>query len=313
MSAPDVGAPVYRQGASPRPSDFRRHLAQSRCHGDFRVTRQIAPEHFQAFRRLLEESCGILLGDNKQYLVTSRLGSLMAREGLADLGALVQRMQRPVESSLRGQVIEAMTTNETSWFRDIYPFANLQQRIFPELAAAGQRRIRIWSAACSSGQEPYSVSIALQELKARGVALDADILATDLSPSMVATTKSGIYNESAIRRGLSPERLQRYFEKVANGWQVRPEVRGRVRAQTHNLLESFSGLGRFELILCRNVLIYFSPQTREDILRRMCRQLNPGGYLIVGASESLSRHMDDLEMIRGENGVMYRRRHTVPV
>lgn len=272
------------------------------------MTTAIAPEHFQAFRRLLENSCGILLGDNKQYLVTSRLGSLMLQEGLADLGGLVQRMQRPAESALRGRVIEAMTTNETSWFRDIYPFANLQQRIFPELLAGGQRRIRIWSAACSSGQEPYSVSMALQELKARGVALGADILATDLAPSMVETTKRGVYNESAIRRGLSPERLQRYFGKVPDGWQVRPEIRSRVRAQVHNLLEPFGGLGRFDLILCRNVLIYFSAETRDDILRRMCRQLNPGGYLIVGASESLSRHMHELEMIRGENGVMYRRR-----
>ncbi len=293
----------FHAAAIRRPPRGPRHDQRERI-----LNKTIAPEHFQAFRRLLEDSCGILLGDNKQYLVTSRLGPLMAAEEVTDLGMLVQRLQRPSERVLRGRVIEAMTTNETSWFRDVYPFENLQKHVFPALADTVGRRIRIWSAACSSGQEPYSISMALHESRTRGLSLEAEIIATDLAPSMVEMTRHAVYPESAIRRGLSPDRLQRFFQRQGDGWQVKPEIRARVRPQVQNLLEPFGTLGRFDMIFCRNVLIYFSPRTREDILRRMCRQLNPGGYLIVGASESLSRHMDDLEMVRGDSGVMYRRR-----
>ncbi len=253
--------------------------------------RQIDPDHYQAFRGFLEQSCGIVLGDNKQYLVSSRLGQLMVREGIANLGELVRQVQSNRAGGLRGRVIEAMTTNETQWFRDLYPFSILQERLFPEFVKAGKPRVRIWSAACSSGQEPYSISMALQEFIATGQRLEAEIVGTDISPAMVAQARLARYGGSAISRGLSLERRKRFFQQVEDDtWEARPEIRGRVKVQSHNLLESFTSLGRFDLIFCRNVLIYFSAQSREDILRRMCQQLSPGGYLIVGASESLARH-----------------------
>ena len=273
------------------------------------ASRHIDPDHYQAFRRFLEQSCGIVLGDNKQYLVSSRLGHLMTREGIADLGELVQLVQGPRGAALRGRVIEAMTTNETQWFRDLYPFAILKERLFPELVQRGNHHVRIWSAACSSGQEPYSISMALEEFRAQGRRLDAEIVGTDISPAMVAQARLARYGGSAINRGLALERRQRFFRQVEQDvWEARPEVRARVRIHAHNLLESFAALGRFDLIFCRNVLIYFSAASREDILRRMCQQLQPGGYLIVGASESLARHADDLEMVRSHGGVIYRLR-----
>ncbi len=269
----------------------------------------INPEHYKAFRQFLEKSCGIVLGDNKQYLVSSRLGQLMQREGIADLGGLLQRIQQRPTGDLPGRVIEAMTTNETQWFRDNYPFQVLQDLIFPDLVKQNRQQVRVWSAACSSGQEPYSISIALQEFRARGGRLEGDILGTDIAPAMVNQARLARYGASALSRGLSAERRNYHFQRVEpDVWEVRPEIRRRVRFQLHNLLDSYAVLGRFDLIFCRNVLIYFSAESRHDILRRMCQQLQPGGYLVVGASESLARHNDDLEMLRTEGGVVYRRR-----
>jgi len=272
-------------------------------------SRAIKPEHYERFREFLETSCGIVLGDNKQYLVSSRLNQLMQAHKLEDVGELLTRLQVSRSSSLRAEVIDAMTTNETQWFRDVYPFAVLTGQLLPEFEARGQRNVRIWSAGCSSGQEPYSLSIALQEYRNSGKNLDAQIMGTDISPQMVARARSGEYYVNEIRRGLTGERHARFFEPVnETTWRVRPELARRVSFRQHNLLESFAPLGTFDLIFCRNVLIYFSLSSREDIIRRMARALSPGGYLVVGASESLSRNVDDFEMVRCHPGVVYRRR-----
>lgn len=271
-------------------------------------SREIVPEHYQAFRAFLEQSCGIVLGDNKQYLVSSRLGHLMQREGIKDLGELVYRVQQHGGQRLRGMVIEAMTTNETQWFRDTYPFTILQDTLLPEFVKRGQQQLRIWSAACSSGQEAYSLSIALEEYRARGARIEAEIVGTDISPAMIAQAKEARYTASTINRGLSAERRDRYFQRNGEDWQVRPEIRRRAQFMVHNLLDSYASLGRFDIIFCRNVLIYFSADSRENILNRMIQQMRPGGYLIVGASESLARHANDLQMIRSHGGVIYRLR-----
>ena len=271
-------------------------------------SRQIAPEHYQAFRAFLEQSCGIVLGDNKQYLVSSRLGHVMEREGIKDLGELVYRVQQPRGQQLRGAVIEAMTTNETQWFRDSYPFTILQESLLPEFVKRGTQQLRIWSAACSSGQEAYSLSIALEEYRAKGARIDAEIVGTDISPAMVAQAKEASYAASTINRGLSPERRDRYFQRSGENWVIRPEVKRRTQFLVHNLLDSYVSLGKFDIVFCRNVLIYFSAESRESILKRMIQQMRPGGYLIVGASESLARHAGELEMVRSHGGVIYRLR-----
>ncbi|WP_258868093.1 protein-glutamate O-methyltransferase CheR [Alkalilimnicola ehrlichii] len=264
------------------------------------------PEHYQDFREFLERACGIVLGENKQYLVASRLAPVMLEHGFHDLGELVAQLDRFGGGNLRAQVIEAMTTNETQFFRDNYPYAILKEYVFPELQKRRVYNARVWSAGCSSGQEAYSISMSLQEYNEQGGRLDGEVLGTDISPQIVEQASLGRYNSSAITRGLTDERRVRFFRELdPQTWEVRPEIKRRASFRTHNLLESFAVLGRFDVIFVRNVLIYFSVESRTDILARMAKTLNPGGYLIVGASESLARQADDYEMIRLPKGVIY--------
>lgn len=265
---------------------------------------------FDQFRVFLEKACGILLGDNKQYLVSSRLNKLMEQQGFKSLGELVQRMQAQPWSGLREQVVDAMTTNETLWFRDTYPFEVLKKKVLPELIKANPgQRLRFWSAACSSGQEPYSLSMTLDEFE-RGnfgqLRMGAQIVATDLSAQMLGTCKSAEYDSLALGRGLSQERLQRYFDPRDGGrWAVKAAIRSRVEFRSFNLLESYAALGKFDVVFCRNVLIYFSAEVKRDILLRIHGTLKPGGYLFLGASEALNSLPDHYQMVQCSPGIIY--------
>lgn len=266
-------------------------------------------EEYRAFARFLERACGIVLGESKQYLVASRLGPLLEAEGIPDLATLVDRLERRPSADLKGRVIEAMTTNETQWFRDAFPFEVLSKHLFPEMERRRVRPVRIWSAACSSGQEVYSISMTVDEYNERGGHLEAEILGTDISAAMIEQAKQGRYTANEARRGLSPERQQRFFEAAGEGrWVVKPSVRRRAGFRVHNLLESYAGLGPFDIVFCRNVLIYFGWESRRDIVDRIASVTRPGGYLIVGASESLARHSEAFELVRLDGGVIYRRR-----
>lgn len=265
---------------------------------------------FEQFRVFLEKVSGIQLGENKQYLVISRLSKLMEQQGIKTLGELTSLIQSQPRGGLREQVVDAMTTNETLWFRDTYPFEVLRQRVLPELIKTNPgQRLRIWSAACSSGQEPYSLSMTLDEFERSNPGQlkgGAQILATDLSPSMLSACKAAEYDSLAIGRGLSNERLQRYFDAVGTGrWAVKPAIRNRVEFRPLNLLESYASLGRFDVIFCRNVLIYFSPEVKKDILRRFHAALKPGGYLFLGASEALNGLPDLYQMVQCNPGIIY--------
>ncbi|MCO3926510.1 protein-glutamate O-methyltransferase CheR [Pseudomonas aeruginosa] len=258
---------------------------------------------FELFRVFLEKTCGIVLGSNKQYLVSSRLNKLMEQQGIKSLGELVQRIQTQ-RGGLREMVVDAMTTNETLWFRDTYPFEVLKQRVLPELIKAnGGQRLRIWSAACSSGQEPYSLSMAIDEFEKTNLGqlkAGVQIVATDLSGSMLTAAKAGEYDTLAMGRGLSPERLQRYFDAKGPGrWAVKPAIRSRVEFRALNLLDSYASLGKFDMVFCRNVLIYFSAEVKRDILLRIHGTLKPGGYLFLGASEALNNLRTRARLRRG--------------
>ncbi len=269
---------------------------------------RISPEDYQAFCRFLEESSGIVLGDSKQYLVSSRLGKVLQEEGFKEFSQLVGALTKGVNRRLRERVVDAMTTNETSWFRDNHPYQALKEHILPELAS-GRRTLRIWSAACSTGQEPYSIAITIHEFQQANPGRLAgwpQIVATDISTEVLVQAGKGIYDDLAMARGLTPERRRRYFRQVEEGWQVIPELRQRIQFRSLNLLESYGLLGRFDVIFCRNVLIYFSADSKRDILSRMVKSLNPGGYLIMGGSESISGLSDRLTMIRYGSGVLYR-------
>ena len=266
---------------------------------------------FEQFRIFLEKACGILLGSNKQYLVSSRLNKLMEQQGIKTLGELVQRMQGQPRSGLREQVVDAMTTNETLWFRDTYPFEVLKNRVYPEmLKANGGQRLRIWSAACSSGQEPYTLSMTTEEFERNNLGqlkAGVQIVATDLSASMLATCKSGEYDSLAMGRGLSQERLQKYFDPKEGGrWAIKPAIKSRVEFRAFNLLDSYASFGKFDIVFCRNVLIYFSAEVKKDILLRIHGALKPGGYLFLGASEALNGLPDHYQMVQCSPGIIYK-------
>jgi chemotaxis protein methyltransferase CheR len=266
---------------------------------------------FEQFRIFLEKACGIVLGANKQYLVSSRLNKLMEQNSIKTLGDLVQRMQSMPRGGLREQVVDAMTTNETLWFRDTYPFEVLKNRVYPELLKANpSARLRIWSAASSSGQEPYSLSMATDEFERTNLGQlkgGVQIVATDLSSAMLQACKSGEYDSLAIGRGLSQERLQRYFDpKGAGRFAIKPAIRTRVEFRALNLLDSYASLGKFDIVFCRNVLIYFSAEVKKDILLRIHATLKPGGYLFLGASEALNGLPDHYQMVQCSPGIIYK-------
>ncbi|WP_028694563.1 protein-glutamate O-methyltransferase CheR [Pseudomonas cremoricolorata] len=269
-----------------------------------------ATSDFEQFRVFLEKACGILLGDNKQYLVSSRLNKLMEQQGIKSLGELVQRIQSQPRGGLREQVVDAMTTNETLWFRDNYPFEVMKNRVIPEFIKNNPgQRLRIWSAACSSGQEPYSLSMTLDEFERSNLGqlkMGGQIVATDLSGLMLNNCRTGEYDSLAIARGLSPERLQRYFDsKGAGRYAVKPAIRSRVEFRAFNLLDSYAALGKFDVVFCRNVLIYFSAQVKKDILLRIHGTLKRGGYLFLGASEALNGLPDHYQMVQCSPGIIY--------
>ncbi len=268
---------------------------------------------FELFRDYLEKHSGIMLGDNKQYLVTSRLRKIMESERLQSLAELLRAMQSGPRSGLYQQVIDAMTTNETLWFRDGYPFEVMKNKVLPELTQKyPNQRLRIWSAACSSGQEPFSLSMMVDEYERSNpgqLRAGVQIVATDLSVSMLEACKRGEYDALSMGRGLSLERQQRYFEKLDGArWRIKQPVRQRVEFRQLNLLDSYALLGKFDVVFCRNVLIYFSAEVKKDILRRIHATLKPGGYLFLGASEALNGLPELYSMVQCSPGIIYQAR-----
>ncbi|WP_076419600.1 protein-glutamate O-methyltransferase CheR [Colwellia sp. UCD-KL20] len=272
--------------------------------------RQLDERSYNEFRMFLEQQCGIVLGENKQYLVKSRLAPLMTTFNIDSLAILVKKTLSPAERQLRAAVIDAMTTNETLWFRDEYPFELLKSKILPELSERNSS-LKVWSAASSSGQEPYSIAMAIQEFQqsnSKAFPLGIQITGTDISTTMLDHCKYGHYDSLALSRGLSDERKRRFFEASDKGmWKIKDSVKKMVNFRQLNLLNSYSLMGRFDLVFCRNVLIYFSPEIKTKILSQIHGTLNPKSYLFLGASESLSGLSQDFDMIRCNPGIVYKK------
>ncbi|ALO46659.1 CheR family methyltransferase [Pseudohongiella spirulinae] len=252
----------------------------------------IADSDYQAFRAFLSQACGIVLGDNKQYLVANRMRRIMEEYQFQSLAALVSSINQNRPHGLKEKVIDAMTTNETFWFRDSSPFEALRDVLLPRLVTIEKRpHIRIWSAACSSGQEPYSISMIIDEFKARHpgqLRREPEIIATDISMTVLNSARQAEYDSLSVSRGLSAERRRLFFEEKAGArFHLKPHIVNRVSFRQLNLQDSYAGIGRFDIIFCRNVLIYFAADLKLDILNRMQQSLNPASYLILGASESL--------------------------
>ena len=266
-------------------------------------------DHYDSFRRFLEDASGIVLGIGKEYLVSSRLSGVMREYRIATFEELLSQLKAGRNPRLRISIIDAMTTNETFWFRDQAHFRMLTERVLPERTNNGSSSVRIWSAACSSGQEPYNISMLIQDYLQRNpgrLSGNIEILATDISTQILLEAKKGVYSGIAASRGLSTEQQRRYFIQRGDKQEVRPEIKQRVRFKELNLTKGYELLGRFDVIFCRNVLIYFSSSQKQDILNRMARTLNSGGYLFLGSTESLSTHTDQFEMVSEQGGIGYR-------
>jgi chemotaxis protein methyltransferase CheR len=249
----------------------------------------MTPQDFEWLRKLLKERSGLTLSADKEYLLESRLLPLTRRNGLTTLGELVARLKTPGNADLVFSVVEAMTTNETFFFRDKIPFDHLRDTIMPALIAARakEKRIRIWCAAASSGQEPYSIAMLLRSMAPHLRGYRVDLLATDLSVAVIERAKQGTYSQFEVQRGLPIRLLVRHFTQAGDAWHIASDIREMVQFRTLNLLQDFAPLGMIDVVLCRNVLIYFDQPTKIAVLERLARQVPQDGYLILGAAETV--------------------------
>ena len=247
----------------------------------------MTPLDYEFLRKLLKERSGLDLSSDKQYLVESRLNPLARRVGLSSIAELVAKIKSGTEA-LTSEVVEAMTTNETFFFRDRIPFDHLRQTVLPGLvqARANRRALRIWCAACSTGQEPYSIAMRIKEF-APLARWRVEIVATDLSHGVLEKSKAGIFSQFEVQRGLPIQMLVKYFTQTGDLWQINADIRAMVQHRQLNLLQDFSHLGSFDVIFCRNVLIYFDQETKTAIFDRLARVLEPDGVLALGAAESV--------------------------
>jgi chemotaxis protein methyltransferase CheR len=248
----------------------------------------VSPLDYDFLCRLLKDQSGLALAADKQYLVESRLLPLARKAGLASLAELVAKL-RNGGGPLVADVVEAMTTNESFFFRDKIPFDHFRDTIMPALLAARarERRIRIWCAAASTGQEPYSLAICLKDMKDKIAGWRIDIIGTDLSIGVLEKAKAGLYSQFEVQRGLPIQMLVKHFAQTGEMWQISADIRAMVQYRVLNLLSEFSQLGTFDVVFCRNVLIYFDQPTKVGVLNRIARITAPDGYLALGAAETV--------------------------
>jgi chemotaxis protein methyltransferase CheR len=248
----------------------------------------VTPLDYEYLRKMLKDRSGLVLSADKQYLVESRLLPVARKNSINGLGDLVQQLKGGAEK-LTVEVVEAMTTNESFFYRDKIPFDHFREAILPALhqARASQKRLRIWCAAASTGQEPYSLAMCLKEQSDRFAGWRIEILGTDLSTEGLEKAKAGLYSQFEVQRGLPIQMLVKYFSQVGELWQLSAGVRAMVQYRAFNLLNDFSHFGAFDVVFCRNVLIYFDQETKSGVLERIARTMEPDGYLVLGAAETV--------------------------
>ncbi len=265
---------------------------------------------YKIIQIFLSQSCGIVLGEGRQYLVENRLARLMTHFDFSSFSELIRliQMNTPPALKLKSAVVDAMTTNETFWFRDDLQFQALKKNVLPELFEKKTGVVKVWSAACSSGQEPYTISLCASGIQAKNVSSNnIQIIATDISETILQEAKSAVYSEFSLSRGIDTSIKNQYFHKIHKGYKLNKEIVNKVRFQPFNLLKPFSVLGRFDVIFCRNVLIYFTDEVKQDILCRMAESLEPGGYLFLSSTESMPSSVKGLELVRGKDARYFKK------
>ncbi len=268
----------------------------------------MTPEQFQYLRNFLKERSGLVLGEDKRYLLDSRLNPVAKEYGHATLAEMVTALRKPGSGRLADSITEAMTINESFFFRDMTPFDNFRNFMLPHMLEerAASRRLRIWSAAASTGQEGYSLAIELLEQKSKLQGWKLEILGTDLSSEALAKARAGRYSQFEVQRGMPTSMLMKYFKQVGSEWEVQAGVKSMVEFRHFNLLKDYRALGTFDIVFCRNVLIYFDRETKSDILARMAKQMAPDAYLVLGAAETIIGLSDQFQMVKGARGLYQR-------
>ena len=268
----------------------------------------MTPHSLAVIADLLKQRSGLVLGAEKNYLLESRLTPLMRKNQMASLDDLVVALKKDPKGTLANEVVEAMTTNESLFFRDGRPFEQLKKTLLPSLATtrAANRTLRIWSAACSHGQEPFSIAMTIKEMGPAFAGWRVEILATDIAQEVLARAKSGLFTQFEVQRGLPVQLLVKYFAKSGTRWQVDAAVRAMVTFKEFNLLEDPRTLGPFDLIFCRNVLIYFDAATKRKVLDGLAQRLAPDGALILGGAETVLGVTEAFVPIVGERGLYQR-------
>ncbi len=243
----------------------------------------MTPTEYDYLRGFLKTRSGLVLSNEKQYLIESRLMPVARKFALATISNLVAKLKTEQNGALAEAVVEAMTTNESFFFRDKLPFDHFTQTMMPHMlsARARERKLRIWSAAASTGQEPYTLAMCLKEMEAKVSGWRVEILGTDLSMEVLDKAKAGIYSQFEVQRGLPINLLVKYFTQIGDMWQISSEMRSMVQYKKLNLLESFASLGQFDIVFCRNVLIYFDNETKIDILNRIAKLMPEDGFLVL--------------------------------
>jgi chemotaxis protein methyltransferase CheR len=270
---------------------------------------KLLPEEHKILAQYVYSLCAVTLDESKGYLIESRLAGLVEETGSKSYSGLVLRAKSEQSHALDRRIIDAITTNETLFFRDTAPFDLLRHKIIPELidrrARTGAAPIRIWSAACSTGQELYSIAMLLKELLGDPDRYGVRLVGTDISDDAVARASRGVFSPVEISRGVSEAQRTRYFGPVPGGWQIRDEIRAMVSFKKLNLMADFSGMGRFDVIFCRNVAIYFNERDRISLFGRLERALDQDGYLVIGAMESLNGICPQFESKRHLRSTFY--------
>ena len=257
---------------------------------------KIEAGEFKVFAQYVYSLCGVVLDDSKAYLIETRLSGLAKESGCSTFSELYYKARSDMSKNLPRQIIDAITTNETLFFRDAAPFEMLQNKVLPELIDRRKSRayssmplsLRIWSAACSTGQEVYSIAIILKEMLGDISHYNIRLIGTDISSRAVGQASRGVFNKVEIERGLPGSKLERYFLPTDGGWKIKDEIRAMATFKTMNLFDDLSSMGKYDIIFCRNVAIYFSDVDKANLYKRLASVLEPDGYLIIGATESLT-------------------------
>mgnify|MGYP000926651384 CR=1 FL=1 len=265
----------------------------------------MSSKDFSVIASFLKDRSGLIINEDKTYLLETRLSTILREHKVAGLSGLADILRQPGPHAVKDKVVDAMTTNETSFFRDSHPFDTLRQSMLPGLIErrAGSRSLRIWSAACSTGQEPYSLAMMMKDNFPILAGWRVEIIATDLSPTVLDRARTGLYSTFEVQRGLPIQMLVRHFDQEEPNWRIKPEIRKTVSFRPLNLLEDFASLGQFDIVLCRNVLIYFDQPTKTQILNGIARRIASDGALLLGGAESVFGLCNTLAALPGLRGV----------